>query len=241
MSRMLLMLWMVATVGCSLFPSAPSGVANTEISYRSLYKDRKYEGVKEVIFFGPVNKDMELKMEVIKITATDLPYQLSCPYAKYDYAYLYQVKLDKEVVNVETLTSDGAVIGDFRRSRDLVMYKPVYVDKMDWAVFIKTPNGKVTAKIQLVRTDGNKEQDNGTLNNQGDKNVSSGSTCNVFLYWSWIFFAVLVIESSVTDLVIGRGILRKDTHLPGNTTRILMFSKMRKKALYILTNNVSCK
>uniref|UniRef100_A0A0N4ZZH8 Lipoprotein n=1 Tax=Parastrongyloides trichosuri TaxID=131310 RepID=A0A0N4ZZH8_PARTI len=32
-ARMLLMLWMVATVGCSLFPSAPSGVTDKEISY----------------------------------------------------------------------------------------------------------------------------------------------------------------------------------------------------------------
>uniref|UniRef100_A0A0N4Z5Z0 Tyrosine-protein phosphatase domain-containing protein n=1 Tax=Parastrongyloides trichosuri TaxID=131310 RepID=A0A0N4Z5Z0_PARTI len=124
-----------------------------EISYRSLFKDRMYEDVKEVIFFGPVNKSMELKMEVIKITAADVPYQLSCSYTKFSYAYLYQVKANTEVIDVKELTTDGAVLRGFTRSGDLVMYKPVNVDKMDWVCIYKTPNGKVVAPYILVRGD----------------------------------------------------------------------------------------
>uniref|UniRef100_A0A0N4ZEP6 DUF4377 domain-containing protein n=1 Tax=Parastrongyloides trichosuri TaxID=131310 RepID=A0A0N4ZEP6_PARTI len=48
-----------------------TGYEILEISYKSLFKDRKYKVVKEVIFFGPVNKNLELKMEVIKISAAD--------------------------------------------------------------------------------------------------------------------------------------------------------------------------
>uniref|UniRef100_A0A0N4Z9H3 DUF7584 domain-containing protein n=1 Tax=Parastrongyloides trichosuri TaxID=131310 RepID=A0A0N4Z9H3_PARTI len=77
-----------------------SGYEILEISYKSLTEHRNYEDVKEVVFFGPDNKDLELEDNLFNISKTDLPYQLSCPYAKYDYAYLHQVKLDKEVVNV---------------------------------------------------------------------------------------------------------------------------------------------
>uniref|UniRef100_A0A0N4ZLZ1 Ig-like domain-containing protein n=1 Tax=Parastrongyloides trichosuri TaxID=131310 RepID=A0A0N4ZLZ1_PARTI len=130
-----------------------TGYEILEISYKSLSKDRKYEIVKEVIFFGPVNKNLELKAEIINITAADVPYQLSCSYTKFDYAYLYQVMVDKDVMDVGRLTTDGIVFGDFTRSGDLVKYKPVDVDKMDWACIYKTPNGKVIVPYLFVRKD----------------------------------------------------------------------------------------
>uniref|UniRef100_A0A0N5A047 SH3b domain-containing protein n=1 Tax=Parastrongyloides trichosuri TaxID=131310 RepID=A0A0N5A047_PARTI len=138
-----------------------TGYEILEISYKSLTKDRKYEDVREIIFFGPVNKNLELKMEIIKITAADVPYQLSCSYTKFDYAYLYQIKTDKEVIDVERLTTDGAVVGDFSRSGDLVKYKPVDVNTMNWVCIYKTPNGKVIVPYILVRGDRYYVKDNG--------------------------------------------------------------------------------
>uniref|UniRef100_A0A0N4Z8L9 SH3b domain-containing protein n=1 Tax=Parastrongyloides trichosuri TaxID=131310 RepID=A0A0N4Z8L9_PARTI len=138
-----------------------TGYEILEISYKSLTDNRKYKDVKEIIFFGPVNKNLELKVEVIKITSADVPYQLTCSYTKFDYAYLYQIKTDKEVMDVEKLTTDGAVVGDFTRSGDLVKYKPVDVDTMNWVCIYKTPNGKVIAPYLLVRGDRYYVKDNG--------------------------------------------------------------------------------
>uniref|UniRef100_A0A0N4ZZH9 Lipoprotein n=1 Tax=Parastrongyloides trichosuri TaxID=131310 RepID=A0A0N4ZZH9_PARTI len=106
-----------------------SGYEILEISYKSLTTNRNYKDVKEVVFFGPVDKDIELEKHLINITAADVPYQLRCSYTKLDYAYLYEVKADDEVMEVKKLATDGAVVGNFRRSGDLVLYKPVDVYK----------------------------------------------------------------------------------------------------------------
>uniref|UniRef100_A0A0N4ZJI3 Spheroidin n=1 Tax=Parastrongyloides trichosuri TaxID=131310 RepID=A0A0N4ZJI3_PARTI len=126
-----------------------TGYEILEISYKSLSRGRNYNDVKEVVFFGPVDKDIELERHLINITAADVPYQLNCSYTKLDYAYLYEVKADDEVMEVKKLATDGAVVGNFSRSGDLVLYKPVDVYKMDWVCIYKTPNGKVTVASRL--------------------------------------------------------------------------------------------
>uniref|UniRef100_A0A0N4ZWN3 Ig-like domain-containing protein n=1 Tax=Parastrongyloides trichosuri TaxID=131310 RepID=A0A0N4ZWN3_PARTI len=170
-----------------------NGYEILEISYKSLTKDRKYEDVREIIFFGPVNKNLELKVEVIKITAADVPYQLTCSYTKFDYAYLYQIKADKEVMDVEKLTTDGAVVGDFTRSGDLVKYKPVDVDTMNWVCIYKTPNGKVIAPYLLVRGDRYYVKDNGNGDIVVTQINGTASNSKPSFFYGIVMIVVLIV------------------------------------------------
>uniref|UniRef100_A0A0N4Z1E0 Peptidase_S9_N domain-containing protein n=1 Tax=Parastrongyloides trichosuri TaxID=131310 RepID=A0A0N4Z1E0_PARTI len=114
-----------------------------EISYKSLFRSRSYKDVKEIIFFGPVEKETTLEKKTVEISAMDTSYQPSCSFSEFDYAYLYQMKTDNDEIKMESLATDGAVFRDFTRSGDLVKYKSGDVDKMDWVCIYKTPNGKI--------------------------------------------------------------------------------------------------